>query len=251
MTNLQNSSSVISATMLRRLWLFSPVVAGLLVAVALAMGLLLPMWNTLQQDSKRMRELEQLRDEVGLLRAQIARQIAEEEKVTRSRVKLVELITGNGNLSTFLAMVDEEAQRAGIRLDLYEPQAAPAEAATGSDQSLPGGALRGGANNRRQSTKSPAAGGPIEVPGLERRGLLLSAHGRYPNLLDFLRRLERRNVLVLQSDLNLSSAQPKDKTNQPIPQTAAVQMKLSVSLYARPDAAAGAATPPPTPSPAG
>lgn len=251
MTNLQNGSSVISATMLRRLWLFSPVVAGLLVALALAMGLLLPMWNTLQQDSKRMRELEQLRDEVGLLRAQIARQIAEEEKANRSRVKLVELITGNGNLSTFLAMVDEEAHRAGIRLDLYEPQGAQAEAGKDSEEPLPGGVVRSGANNRRQAPKSPAAGGPIEVPGLERRGLLLSASGRYPDLLDFLRRLERRNVLVLQSDLNLSTEQPKGKTNQPSPQSAAVQMKLSVSLYARQEAAAGAAAPPPTPSPAG
>lgn len=248
MTNLQSGGAVLSGTAVRRIWLLAPVVAGLLLALALAAGVLMPLWNALQRDSKRMRDLEQLRDEVMLLRTQIARQSTEEETAKRRQAKLVELIVGNGNLSTFLAMVDEEAHRAGIRLDLYEPQAAGAPD-TPEQPEQPAVVSRPGAAGRRRLPK-PAApvNGAIAVPGLEPRGLLLSASGRYPQLLDFLRRLERRNVLVLQSDLSLSSELPKGSVSLQNQRRESVQLKLTVNLYARPGAAAAAAAAAPSPA---
>jgi type IV pilus assembly protein PilO len=78
----------------------------------------------------------------------------------------------------------------------------------------------------------------------------LSARGSFPSLLAFLRRLEALNVLVVQSDLNLTLAdagpteviQPKRRTDE-------VLMKLTLGLYSRsqtpaaPPAAGGAAAP--------
>jgi type IV pilus assembly protein PilO len=232
MTNLQNGGPPISTNVLRRLWLLAPAFSGLLIAFLLAVTVLGPLWTALQRDSKRMRELELLRDEVGLLRTQIARQSMEQETASQRRSKLVELITGNGNLSTFLAMVDEEAGNAGVRLDMYEPQGSlPAASAAGA--AAPPGAAPPVAPTGRRAAKS---GGPIVVPGLERSGLLLSASGRYPSLLDFLRRLERRNVLVVQSDLSLSTDLAKQGQNTPIKPPSPVQMKLNISLYAKPPA---------------
>jgi|APCry1669189070_1035195.scaffolds.fasta_scaffold00024_29 hypothetical protein len=239
MTNLQNGGPDISASTLRRLWLLVPALSGLAIAVLLALTVLGPLWTSLQRDSKRMRELELLRDEVGLLRTQITRQDEEEDKATKRRAKLIELITGNGNLSTFLAMVDEEAGNAGIRLDMYEPQgslpaAAGATAARGSVSPV--------APTGRRAAKAQV-GGPIIVPGLDRRGLLLSASGRYPALLDFLRRLERRNVLVVQSDLSLTTDAARQGDSTPLKPRSTVQMKLNISLYAKP--APGQAVPAP------
>jgi len=136
-------------------------------------------------------------------------------------------------------MVDAEAGSAGVRLDMYEPQgslpaAAGATAAPGSTSPV--------APTGRRGAKAQA-GGPILVPGLERSGLLLSASGRYPALLDFLRRLERRNVLVVQSDLSLTTDAARQGDSTPLKPRSTVQMKLNISLYAKP--APGQAVPAP------
>jgi hypothetical protein len=79
---------------------------------------------------------------------------------------------------------------------------------------------------------------PLEADGLKRTTLLLSARGRYPNLLVFLRRLERLSLLVAQSDLNLDleaiRAQAQPVANRPAaqaPPIPQVVLKLNLALY--------------------
>lgn len=90
------------------------------------------------------------------------------------------------------------------------------------------------------------------MPGLTRESILLTARGPYPALLEFLRRLERLDVLVAQSDLKLLLEESKPAKGVPSTQTPV--LKVLLSLYARPAAApgGGAGLPPaPSPAPAG
>jgi type IV pilus assembly protein PilO len=76
----------------------------------------------------------------------------------------------------------------------------------------------------------------VEIPGLTRQSILVSARGPFPALLDFLRRLEKLNVLVVQSDLRL--LMEESKPAQGVAPTQTVVLKVLLSLYGRPTPAA-------------
>ncbi|MFM7392832.1 MAG: hypothetical protein ACKO22_00360, partial [Cyanobium sp.] len=200
MTNLQQGAPRISAQQLRRLWFWAPVAAGGLVVALLAGTLLIPQWLSFREDAERLRQLQALREEVTLLRSQLKTLDQNEEKGEAQKARLVELVTGRGDAGTFLAMLDREARAAGVQLDLFEPQAvAPAPppptprpnamatpAVPDGGQPLPGATAPAPATPAAPS----APGAPIEIEGLQRRTVLMSARGSYPALLAFLRRVE-------------------------------------------------------------
>ena len=63
--------------------------------------------------------------------------------------------------------------------------------------------------------------------------MLLTARGSGPQLLDFLRRLERLSLLVVQSDLSLKSGSSKDKDGRVVVEP--TELRLNLGLYARDD----------------
>ena len=267
MTNLQEGGSQVSGLWLRRFWLGVPIALGGLLAFLLLATAVLPQWLALQREMKRRSELEALRDQVASSRLQLQALDAADEKAQAQQAKLFEIVTGNGDLSTFMAMVDGEAKIAGVQLDLFQPQLAPtldlfqpqlaptpakpgapasAAPATAPAQPPAGAAAPAGApaaaGQPVQPGKPPAPGGG-ELKGLRITTILLNARGPYPALVNFLHRLELLNVLVVQSDLVLKA----DKTvatasGSPQSRQQPVLMKLQLKLYGRKD---------PPPSPAG
>jgi type IV pilus assembly protein PilO len=244
MTNLQAGRRPVSPLWLRRLWFYAPIGLGALVTLLLLFTVLVPQWLAVQKDLKRRSELQLLRDEVLVGKGQIQAMAASEERAKASQDKLFEIVTGNGDLSTFMAMVDREASLAGVQLDQFEPQLA-----TGEVPGAPGATTTSprGTGPAQAPPPGAAAGTAVQQQGLERKikgltttSILLSARGTYPALLDFLRRLELLNVLVVQSDLRLLY---EEKPAGPSPQDQAskaakpVQMKVLISLYGRDSAA--------------
>lgn len=232
MTNLQSGSRRLPVATLRLIWLILPaaVIGGLGVIVLLAA--LVPLWATLQRDSQRLQELQQLRDQVTLMRGQLSRTREKTDAAQASKVKIERLITGNGDLTTFVAMLDREAVASAVQLTLFEPT-----------QAVASGTPPPAAGAPAPPAAPPAAGAPpgaapapdpLLTQGLSLRTLLVSARGSFPSLLTFLRRLEALNVLVVQSDLSLSrpdaGPSPPSKANAPEPP---VLMKLSLGLYSR------------------
>jgi len=277
MTNLQAGSKPISPFLLQRVWLYAPIGLGAAVAALLAATVLVPQWLGVQADLKRRGELQTYRQEVLEGRNRVEQIVTQEEQARTSQEKLFEIVTGNGDLSTFLAMVDREASLAGVQVDLFEPQVAPeAAGGTGAAAGGAGAPQRGLGPAQAPRPTGPGAGQPNpagalerKIPGLTSRSILVSARGSYPGLLQFLRRLELLNVLVVQSDLRLqfedkaAAATPQDRATQGEP-IKPVQMKVLVSLYGRDPAAkaanargtpgavpagAGAPVPPPAPAP--
>lgn len=257
MTNLQEGGGGLSGALLRRFWLGLPIAAGGVVALLLGALVFLPQLLALQGDQKRMGELEQMERQSLLMRGQIRAGQQSADKAQAQQARLFEIVSGRGDLSTFMAMVDREAMLAGVQLDLFEPQTAAAvpAAAPGAGARPPAAPPAGAAPGAGAPGAAGAAGGGvIEVPGLTRESILLTARGPYPALLEFLRRLERLDVLVAQSNLKLLLEESKPSKGAPSIQTPV--LKVLLSLYARPSAAAGgrAATglaPAPSPAAAG
>ncbi len=244
MTNLQQGASILSPRGLRRLWFGAPAAALGVLSLVMAAAVLLPLWQTLQRDNRRLRELEDLQVQVSLVRQQLRAQDLQQEKALQQRDKLLRMISGSGDVSTLLAVLDREAKEADVRLDLYEPQTGgpppPAQAAPTPS---------GGGNPNQQPPPNP-----LETAGLQPQGMLISLRGRYPNLLNFLRRLESLSLLVIQSDLKLEA--PPASTDPKRPAAQEVSMKLSLRVYGKPGGGeaqanpAAAATTPPTAPPA-
>lgn len=245
MTNLQEGGSHVSGRWLRRFWLGVPIALGGLLAFLLLATVVLPQWLALQRDMKRRSELEALRDQVARSRLQLQALDAADEKAQAQQAKLFEIVTGNGDLSTFMAMVDREAKRAGVQVDLFQPQLAPTPAQPGAPASAappaapataPGGAPAGAAAPAGQPVQpgQPPVPASREIKGLVTTTILLNARGPYPALVNFLHQLELLNVLVVQSDLVLQA----DKAVAPAPgspqsRQQPVLMKLQIKLYGR------------------
>jgi type IV pilus assembly protein PilO len=247
MTNLQQGSSRLPVRTLRLIWLLLP--AAVLGALGLLVVLagLLPLWTSLQRDSQRLQELEQLRDQVALMRTQLVTTQENTEAAMASKAKIERLITGNGDLSTFLASLDREAKASGVQLTLFEPTQSASATGKPAAPAAPTGAPPAG---------TPPAD-PLALQGLTQRTLLLSANGEFPSLLAFLRRLEALNVLVVQSDLMLTLPDAPPTGPGPTSPSNDVVMKLTLGLYSRtqapaalPAGAAPAAAPAPAPAPA-
>ena len=270
MTNLQEGGSQVSGLWLRRFWLGLPIALGGLLAFLLLATVVLPQWLALQNDMKRRSELEALRDQVASSRLQLQALDAADQKAQALQAKLFEIVTGNGDLSTFMAMLDREAKLAGVQLDLFQPQLAPPPAQPGAPASAAPATAPGRPPAGAAATPAPAgqpvqpgqppAPGIAQIKGLLTTTILLNARGPYPALVTFLRRLELLNVLVAQSDLVLQADKAvATASGSPQSRQQPVLMKLQIKLYGReapPPSRAGATAsgqprtvaPPPAPS---
>jgi len=272
MTNLQDGGTQVSGLWLRRLWLGLPIAVGGLLTFLVLTTAVLPQWLALQRDMKRFSELEALRDQVARSRMQLQALDTAEEKTQALQAKLFELVSGNGDLSTFMAMVDREAKLAGVQLDLFQPQPPTTPAQPGAPGAAggaaapgtaPGQAPAGAQAGRPGQPGQPTAPATTEIKGLRLTTILLNARGPYPALVNFLHRIELLNVLVVQRDLVLEAVNKTDGSAPGAPQSRQqpVLMKLQLQLYGReapaaPPAGAAAAgqpridaPPPATPRP--
>ena len=230
-------------TPLERAAFWLPLSGGALVAALVGGALVAPQWQQWQQGQARLEALRASEAQVPLLRRQVAVQLEQQASAENQQELLVQLIGGTGDLATVLAQVDRVAGLTGVQLDLYEPQGAapepPPKAGAGA-----------------QEKPAPPPPDPLAVEGLERQTVLLAAKGSFPQVLDFLRRMERLNLLVVQSDLQLvledlkngppatpapAAAPPGSQAPQPaqgkppaLPNgPTKVVLKLNVSLYGR------------------
>ncbi|MCP9818902.1 hypothetical protein KBZ18_05285 [Synechococcus sp. Cruz-9H2] len=247
MTNLQQGAPPRSLLLRNGVLIGLPVAAGVVLAGLVALGGVFQPWDQLRRNQLQLDELRGMNERLPLLRAQRVRQLDQVKTVDGQRSSLLKLIAGSGQISTFLAQLNREAAATGVQLDVFEPVEAKPAAAP---------APAGG--NEKEPAPPPD---PLEADGLRRTTLLLSARGRYPNLLVFLRRLERLSLLVAQSDLNLDleavRAQAQPVANRPAaqaPPIPQVVLKLNLALYGEGPAVKPAGKPANTavaPAPAG
>ena len=197
----------------------APVLLGAMLAAGLGGVAVLPRWQQLQADQQELLVLEAQRERLPLLRRQLASLEQQRQQADRRNAEILGLIAGSGELATFLAQLSDQAVQTGVQLDGYEPVRAVA---------LPV------SQGRSKKAQEQAPSDPLLAPGLKKTAVLLSARGSGPQLLDFLRRLERLSLLVVQSDLSLKSgSRSKDTGGQVVVEP--TELRLNLGLYARDD----------------
>ena len=210
----------------RHIWFLLPMGIGTAVAVAVAMAGLLPQWSKYQTAERRLEELRSLEAQLPLLEQQLQRERQRYQGARRQQGLVLQLIAGSGNLSTLMAELDRIAMTSAVELTLVEPHTA-----TSAANSTHSGPSRQDLSPEQSDTKlkdiqpiktdqkkasnptqkSQPQSDPLETQGLRRQTLLISARGRFPDLLSFMRKLELISVLAVQSNLQLEL---ENRTNQ-------------------------------------
>jgi len=197
----------------------APVLLGVLLAAGLGGVAVLPRWQQLQADQQELLVLEEQRERLPLLRRQLGSLEQQRQQADRRNAEILGLIAGSGELATFLAQLSEQAAQTGVQLDGYEPVQAVAPPVS---------------KGKGKKAEDQAPSDPLLAPGLKKTAVLLTARGSGPQLLDFLRRLERLSLLVVQSDLSLKSgSSSKDKDGRVVVDP--TELRLNLGLYARDD----------------
>ena len=238
MSNLQEAANRQQQLLQQRLLLGLPIAVGGLLAVAVTAMFTVPQWLGLQSNSAKLQQLEALQQQIPLLRAQLAKSSADQEQAERRQRQVLQLIEGSGEFATFLAQLDQEATRTGVRLEMFEPvtiapAAAPAPA-------------RGG--NQPAAAAPPPPKEPLQAAGLTAQRVLLAARGNYPNVLSFMRSVEKLNLLVVASNFSLELVelpQPAADSSATPPQKSMIpELKLALTYYQIPEGGLKPAAPP-------
>jgi type IV pilus assembly protein PilO len=238
--------------------LLLPLGAGAVMALLLLLVWVLPQLQRLNRDQQRLAAMEEKAQRLPLLRAQLQTTIAAQERADAQKRQLLALIAGSGSLNTFMAQVNREAERHGVALDVLQPAAPPPPvAAPKAGTGRP--AAAGAAAATAAAQQAVGSCGRLGItPGLTASQQSLAVRGRYPNLLAFMRALERLNLLVVQCNLALEQPAPKatgGDAKAPPPPVEPMLLRFDLSLFeqgspARPHGVRAAVAPtPPDPAP--
>ena len=217
MTNFQAQPPSRFAVTPERLVLALPALAGGLLAAGLALAWLLPAWQRNGALEQQRQLLKSQGEALAANRARLARSREGLQQAEADQRKLLQIVAGTDQLDTLLAQLAVEAAAAGVTLESYEPQAAPAPAP----------------NSKRSKAKGNEAppSDPLLVDGeLVKREQLVMASGAFPQLLVFLRRIESLSPLAVLRDLNLSHPAPSGDGEDSAEPTV---LKFNLSVYSR------------------
>ena len=233
MTNLRNGAS--PALLSRdRILVGAPLLIGVVLAIGVGVGVLRPTLARVDALQVRLADLQrQQRSLPGL-----ERRLVEAQNVLsrheQKQVLLLDLIAGRERIQTFLALLGEEARASGVDIRRYEPLAPPAPPAKST----------GRRSTSSGETRSESAKTPMQELGYHQSSIALQVTGGYAGLQQFLRRMERLQLLVESSELSLKTATtPKlnlDTTDRFAP--ALTDLSLRLSFYDRKPTAASPST---------
>ncbi|MEB3353521.1 MAG: hypothetical protein VKM34_04710 [Cyanobacteriota bacterium] len=228
MTNLQEAANQQQRLLQQRLLLGLPIVVGGVIAAAITATITVPQFLLLQENSAKLQQLRELQQRIPLLRAQLDRTSSDQQLAKARQLRVLQLIEGSGEFVTFLAQLDREAARNGLQLELFEPVAAapPPDAPP----------AKGGNQNKQAPPPVPKA--PLEQAGLAAERVLLTARGRYPNLLAFMRAMEKLSLLVVPSNFSIELVEVGPPPAGAAPNAAKPtipEMKLALTYYKAPE----------------
>ena len=208
MTNFQAETNRPTAAWLtpERAVVVVPILAGLALAATLASAVITPQLVQLRERRSVVDVLEQKSNALPELVEALAQRRLEQVEVMAQQQRLLALIAGTAQLETFLAQLNDLANKHQVVVSSTDPGAverAPAPVA---------------------ANDAPAAGDPLLMQGLEKRSARIQVEGAFVQVLDFLRSLESLQVFVITDDLSVVAARAsKDE---------AIKVRLGLTLLA-------------------
>jgi len=188
-----------------------PILAGLAIGATLASAVIAPQIVQLRERREVVDVLAQKSDALPGLEQALAQRRLEQAEVMAQQQRLLALIAGTAELETFLAQLNDLADKHQVVVSSTEPGAveqAPVPVAT----------------TDAVAAEGPTVGDPLLMQGLEKRSARIQVEGPFVQVLDFLRSLEKLEVFVITDDLSVVAA-PSSKDE-------AMKVRLGLTLLA-------------------
>ena len=212
MTNFQAETNRVPTSWLtpERAVVVVPILAGLALAAALASAVITPQVVQLRERRAEVDVLEQKSEALpGLLQALDQRRLDQAEVMAQQQ-RLLALIAGTAELETFLAQLNDLADKHQVVVISTKP---------GSVERAPVAVA---------PSDEPAAvdsvGDPLLMQGLEKRSAEIEVEGSFVEVLSFLQSLENLQVFVVTQDLSVVAARAADDE--------AMKVRLGLTLLA-------------------
>ena len=161
--------------------LVMPVLAGLVLSMALLSVGITPLTMRVREQNKVVEELTTKADFVPVLRQQLAVLKRSQDEREQQLDRLLDLVAGTSELQTFLAELNDLGRVHNVAINTTKP----------------------GAVERFNATPASASGDPLLNRGLEKRSAVLTVTGPFEQVLAFLQSLERLEVFVVISEMNV------------------------------------------------
>nr|WP_115094862.1 hypothetical protein [Synechococcus sp. UW106] len=191
-----------------------PILAGLALATTLATAVITPQMVQLRERRSVVDVLEQKSDALpGLVQALAQRRLDQAEVMAQQK-RLLALIAGTGELETFLAQLNDLADKYQVVVTSTVP-----------------GAVERAPVPVPPSDEAPAAGAedlpvgdPLLMQDLQKRSGRIQVQGPFVHVLAFLQSLEKLEVFVITDDLSVEAARSSEDE--------AMQVRLGLTLVA-------------------
>ena len=190
--------------------LVAPILAGLGLSVLMMSAGVTPLLLRVKEQKEVVEQLAYKSEVLPLLQQQLSelkqKQLLRDQQLDR----LLSLVAGTSELNTFLAELDELGQFHQVSITRTEP----------------------GPVERFRASTSAASGDALLNRGLEKRSAALSVKGPFEQVLAFLQSLERLEVFVIISDLDVTS-QTRSSALEGEPALQEVAMTFNLAAYGR------------------
>ena len=198
MTNFHPETNHSSAAWLtpERAVVFLPILAGLALAATLASAVITPQLVHLRERRSVVDVFEQKSEALPVLAQTLAQLRREQADVIAQQRRLLDLITGTAELETFLAKLNDLAEKYQVVLTSTKPGTVE-RAPVLSAPVVASAAV---------STEDLAATDPLLMEGLEKRSARIVMQGPFVQVLAFLQSLEKMEVFVVTDDLSVVAA---------------------------------------------
>ena len=219
MTNFQAETNRPTAAWLtpERAVVVVPILAGLALAATLASAVITPQLVQLRERRSVVDVLEQKSNALPELVEALAQRRLEQAEVMAQQQRLLALIAGTAQLETFLAQLNDLANKHQVVVSSTKPGAIEKAPVPLAPTEAPAAAAAAGAVD-------PAVVDPLLMQGLEKRSARIQVEGPFVQALDFLRSLEKLEVFVITDDLSVVAARAsKDE---------AIKVRLGLTLLA-------------------
>ena len=202
-----------------------PVLAGLVMAALIAPS---GIWPLSERVNNKKEEVELLRSKsimVPQLRQQLVELSARQRLREQQLDRLLALVAGTSELNTFIAELNDLAIISEVVITTTEPGDVQRFIA----QTSPTGTVDGAPPAAGGEDGSALSGDALLMKGLEKRSAGLTVQGGFLQVYKFLRALEKLQVFVIVSEMDIQSeAQSRAENNE----VAAPKIRMSLELTA-------------------
>ena len=222
MTNLSSTGSPWQHYFTRqRVLVGTPLLVGVLIGAGVFAIAGLPHWLASGERTRRIAELKVQQQSLPLIEARAKQEQQKLVAAEQQQDLVVNLVAGRGQIETFLTQLSRTAAETGVVIERYEPAAAAPGVTDPPEQ---------GTNNQDKEGEGKAQA-PPDMKGYEKTAVLLQVSGPYVGVLQFLRAMEKLELLVQPSDLELKAVPPETNADAAPAGPPLTELKLRLSFF--------------------